>query len=213
MFGKIVTAEEWNAALATEHGTEIYDSLRLFHEAPIDLRSPAADLAERLVPALAAIGVECAGVAPVSLGALLAPTRDVPESIASYLRYDVGQCLRRCWKDDFDDHLHYNGLWTEFSKGLGDRDREPVDRAIRLLSDGICHPSHERLAKAYDGVFITTQEAMPFELLAVLFKQTMLFARGRGADARKYAAFASIFLDGNFPLGMARDGTYGVLVA
>ena len=37
MFGKMLTAQDWNRLTGTDKGREIYDHLRMFHECPIEL--------------------------------------------------------------------------------------------------------------------------------------------------------------------------------
>lgn len=210
MFGKPLTAAQWNVELCTSRGREVYDLLRPFHECPIDLRPPSADLADALPAELRAIGVEATSVTTVPLGALLAPADALHPHMRKFVRWDVAQAVRRSLKVHYWDHLR-DRFKDDLTLCIASDDCE--DRLIRTVSDAVSHPHHAELERRHPHVFATAHEDLPFFLLTTLLYHVGFVARGKDDLAALVAPFTRRFLQGNFPLGSMPDGAYAVLTA
>lgn len=210
MFGKPLTAAQWDVELCTTRGREVYDILRPFHECPIDLRPPSADLVAKLPAELRAIGVEATSVVTVSLGALLAPADALHPRMRQIVRWDVAQAVRRSLHEEYWDHLR-DRFKGDLSLSMASEDCE--DRLIRTVSDAVSHPHHAELERRYPNVFATAHEDLPFFLLTTLLYHVGFVARGKDDLAALVAPFTRRFLGGNFPLGSMPDGAYAVLTA
>lgn len=214
MFGNIRTAEDWNRITGTDKGREIYDSLRPFHECPIELRPAKPGLETDLISALKGIGVKARHVSVFSFAELRRSVDAVPDPMKPIIAHHLASAVTRSLADTFGGQIVTNVAAPKMER------KSELD-TITALFDGICLPVRRHLVARYGEFFEATASIvypdLRFDLLHCLEALVGNIVGGEAAKASAIRRMLDFFLDGNIPLGSlpyaASDFSYAVLAA
>lgn len=198
MIGTPLTAKAWDHELGTKAGEAIVRLLMPFHELPMRLGDPAAHLASEVPAALLGLGLESARASIVSRQGFMQAVGALPEharrGAATGFAIGLSESLARPLVDLIDKQAP----------------RTPsYDAAYRLLHASLFNGLVGRMDRDFGhlsntGTRLGLQQSLCHHVAAL--------ADGRHDIALLVEPFTTMFRDGNWPLGIMKDGEFLVLV-
>jgi hypothetical protein len=198
MFGKPLTAKDWDRALGTAHGDAIVRLLMPFHELPIRLMPPMPHLDKEVPAAMLGLGNDAVPAAVVSRRAFQDAVDRLPEPARRGAAMGLVVGLAEAHDRALGDFLERTLATTpSFATARNVLQRSLFDEQIARLDRDF-------------GKLSTT--GLRLALQHVITAHVAAIADGRPDVAGKIEPFTRMFAAGNWPLGPMKGGGVIVLV-